>query len=422
MKKLIIILLTFIVISLPSNATVVNVSLDEAVDIALKGNLELQARTKDLEIAKQEIKIANALKNPQMQSNFLMGKVTRGNSSQFGLFVPIEVAKRGLRKKTAEAQMKAIDNSLKEYRHTLKVDVMRAYFRILYLKSVVMIMNEREELFADMKKAALAQSKSSPNYKLELLQSDIRYKKQLIELNRVKANLLAAQFNFNKVLNLENSTVMYDTQESSLFDDVEILNVKIPSYDQIEKIAMVCSYSLRITDNYIEKSELEVKSAEHKRIPDVTIGGGYAYQTKHQTGDEALPGAFVGGSFDVPILYSYRPEINRAKIVLEKTKMDKISYENKLKLILKENYNDFKYAKENTGYYKEILSESEEILKMSYDRYKHGKTSLMNVMLNENAHQQVLNEYIDSVDVYYQAYLDLMYNMGHDLLLKEDVL
>ena len=46
----------------------------------------------------------------------------------------------------------------------------------------------------------------------------------------------------------------------------------------------------------------------------------------------------------------------------------------------------------------------------------------MNVMLNENAHQQVLNEYIDSIDVYYQAYLDLMYNMGHDMLLKEDVL
>lgn len=125
---------------------------------------------------------------------------------------------------------------------------------------------------------------------------------------------------------------------------------------------------------------------------------------------------------DIPILYSYRPEINKARIVLEKTKMDKVAYENKLKLILKENYNDFKYAKENTGYYKEILSESEEILKMSYNRYKSGKVPLMNVMLNENAHQQVLNEYIDSIDVYYQAYLDLMYNMGHDMLLKEDVL
>ena len=422
MKKLIILLLTFICVSLPSNAVVERISLDEAVDIALKNNLELQARMKDLEIAKQDIKAANALKNPEFQSNFLFGKVTRGNSSQFGLYLPIEIAKRGLRKKTAEAQMKVIENSLKEYRHTLKVDVMRAYFKILYLKSVVMIMNQRENLFEDMKKEALKHPKSSQNYKLEVLQSDIKYKKQLIELNKAKANLLAAQFNFNKVLNLENSEIMYDAQETSLFGDLEILDIQMPSYDQIEKLAMVFSYALRITDNYIEKSEYEVKSAEHKRIPDVKIGGGYAYQTKHQTGDIALPGAFVGANVDVPILYSYRPEINRAKFVLEKTKMDKIAYEIKLKLILKENYNDFKYARENAGYYKEILNESEEILKMSYERYKSGKAPLINLMVNENAHQQVLNEYIDSINIYYQAYLDLMYNMGHDLMLKEDVL
>lgn len=423
MKRLIILLLTFITIALPSFATVENISLDEAVDIALKNNLELQARMKDLEIAKQEIKIANALKNPQFQSNFLMGRVTRGNSSQFGLAVPIEIAKRGLRKKSAEAQMKAIENSLQEHRHNLKVDVMRAYFRIVYLKSVVKIMEQREDLFEDMKNFAQTQSKNTQNYKIEVLQSDIKYKRQLIELNKAKANLLAAQFNFNKVLNLANSDVMYDTQEASLFDDnVELLNVDIPSYDQIEKIALVCSYALRISDNYIEKSAYDVKTAEHKRIPDVTIAGGYAYQTKHQTGDVALPGAFVGGNMDIPILYSYRPEINKAKFILEKTKMDKVAYENKLKLILKANYNDFKYAKENTGYYREILSESEEILKMSYNRYKSGKVPLMNVMLNENSHQQVLNEYIDSIDAYYQAYLDLMYNMGHDMLLKEDVL
>lgn len=422
MKRLIIVLATFILITLPVNAAVERISLDEAVDIALKNNLELQAKMKDLEIAKANIKAANALKNPQMQSNFLFGKVTRGNSSQFGLYVPVEVAKRGLRKKTAEAELKAADNSIKEYRHKLKVDVMRAYFRILYLKSVVMIMHQRENLFEDMKKEALSHSKSSPNYKIEILQSDIKYKKQLIELNRAKANLLAAQFNFNKVLNLGTSDVMYDSKEASLFEDLDILNIEMPSYDQIEKIAMVFSYSLRITDNYIERSEYEVKSAEHLRIPDITVGGGYAYQTKHQTKDVALPGAFLGVNVDVPILYSYRPEINRAKLILEKTKMDKVAYENKLKLILKENYNDFKYAKENTGYYKEILNESEEILKMSYDRYKSGKVPLMNVMLNETAHQQVLNEYIDSVDVYYQAYLNLMYNVGHDLLLKEDVL
>ena len=45
----------------------------------------------------------------------------------------------------------------------------------------------------------------------------------------------------------------------------------------------------------------------------------------------------------------------------------------------------------------------------------------MNVMLNENSHNQILYEYIDSIAVYYEAYLDLMYNMGHDLILMESI-
>lgn len=421
MKRIIIFLVSFITFTCPVNANVMKIQLDEAIDLALKNNLTLQAQRKDLEIAKQDIKIANALKNPQFQSNFLMGKVTRGNSSQFGLMVPFEIAKRGVRKKAAIANLKAIENSIKESEHNLKIDVMRAYFRVIYLKSVLIIMEDREDLFEDMSKAAKSKPASSPNYQIEVLQSDIKYKKQLIELNKAKANLLAAQFYFNKVLNLEKTDNMYDTAENSLFDDITILDFPIPAYDQIEKIAMVCSYSLRISDNYIEKSEYEVKVAEHKRIPDLTIGGGYAYQTAHQTGGDALPGAFVGGSFDVPILYSYRPEINKAKITLEKTKMDKVAFENKLKIALKVNYNDLKYAKENMQYYKQILKESDNILQMASKRYKGGQTNLMTLMLYENSHQQILNEYIDSIGSYYDAYLDLMFNMGHDLMLKEDI-
>lgn len=423
MKKLFLIIITLIITAIPSRANIVKISVNQAVDMALENNLELKAKRKNLEIARQEVRAANALKNPQFQSNFLFGKVTRGNSSQFGAVLPVEIAKRGVRKKVALANLNAVSNSIKESEHNLKLDVMRAYFKVLYLKSVLVIMQNREKLYKDMIASAQAKPKNSPNYNIELLQSDIRHRKQLVELNKVRANLLTAQFNFNKVMNLEDTNIMYDVEETSLFDtkNVNIFDIDIPSYDQIEKIALVCSYSLRISDNYIEKSEYELKVAKHQRIPDLTVGGGYAYQTARQTGDDTLPGAFVSVGFDIPVLYTYKPEIKKAETVLEKAKTDKLSYENKLKIILKINYNDFKYAKENMGHYRDIMKESDEILKMSQDRYKKGQTSLMNVMLNENSHNQILYEYIDSIAVYYEAYLDLMYNMGHDLILMESI-
>ena len=63
MKKTIILLITLINIILPANAEIVKISADDAVHLALKNNLALQAKRKEIDILKQEIKIANALKN-----------------------------------------------------------------------------------------------------------------------------------------------------------------------------------------------------------------------------------------------------------------------------------------------------------------------------------------------------------------------
>ena len=180
---------------------------------------------------------------------------------------------------------------------------------------------------------------------------------------------------------------------------------------------MKYSYSIRIAYDNIDKSEKELAVARHKVIPDITVIGGYAF-----SGDGMLHGGYAGGYLDLPVFYSYRPEVNRAKIILERAKIDKVSFENKLKFALKEDYNQFKYAKENMGYYKDILKESDKILKMSEQRYAKGDTQLLNLFIIENSHQEILNEYISAMQVYYNAYLDLIHNMGHDILLDEDSL
>ena len=47
--------------------------------------------------------------------------------------------------------------------------------------------------------------------------------------------MLAKQFELNKVLNTGDDSVMYDTQESTLFGDWAFLKIKLPEYKFIEK-------------------------------------------------------------------------------------------------------------------------------------------------------------------------------------------
>ena len=420
--RVILIILCFAVFVLPAQANVKRISLDEAVGLAMSYNIDLQAKRKELGIAQADIKIANRLKNPQVQSNILIGQVRTGNSSQAGLMLPVETFKRGVRKKAAIAKKKSIESEIAQFEHNLKIKVMKAYFEVLFYKSVVHIMNERKDLFEDMKKIAQAKPQSDSNYKIDNLQSDIKYKKQLIELNRAKAELLNAQFNLNKVINAANDENMYDTQEDSLFgDDLSILEIKLPEYKQIEAAALKYSYSIRIAESNIEKYGQEYILAKRQRIPNITVGGGYAWQLKYGRDGDDWSGAFVGGGFDLPVLYTYRPEIDRAYTILEKARMDKASFENKLKITLKQDYNNFKYSKQNMDYYKEILEESDEILKMSTERYRMGETALINLLMVENGHQALLNEYITAMDIYYGVYLNMMQNIGHDVFLEDEI-
>ena len=421
MKKIIVTVILLILFTpLKAFSEVAHISMDEAVSLALENNLDLKSKRKKAEELKQDIKIANALKNPQFQSNFLMGKVTRGNSSQFGLAVPVEVGKRGIRKKIAKINLKIAEDEIRAAEHELKINVMRAYFNILYRKSIVQILQERERLFRNMKSIVEQKSKSSPN-SIDVLQNDMKYKKQLVFLNQAKANLLGAQFELNSVMNIKSSEVMYDTVETSLFaKNLSILNIELLPYQTIEDTAMKYSYSLSIAESNIEKRTAEVSQAKRMRITDVTVSGGYAYQTAHQTRGEALPGAFVGAGVDIPLLYFYEPEVKRAKITLDRASIDKDSFENHLKFALKEDYNEFKYAKDNIAHYSEILKDSNTVLQNYQKRYEKGQASLLNLIQVENANQETLREYINAVQIYYEAYLSLMKNVGHDVLLNND--
>ena len=421
MKKLFFIITCIITFTTPALAEVQHITVDQAVTIAIGHNLALTAKRKEIDELKQELKAANALKNPQFQSNFLMGKVTSGNSSQFGLALPIEIAKRSARKNIVKAELELAENRIKADEHDLKIEVMRAYFNVLYMKTVVQIYQEREKLFAEM----LDISKTRQNYpdkNIDTLQADIKHKKQKIFLNKAKSDLLTAQFRLNNLMNLRSSEIMFDTDETSLFEDnLVIIQINLPEYQKIEETAMKYSYAIKIADNTINQAEKELSLQKRKRIPDVTVAGGYAYQTAHQTGGEALPGAFVGVTTDIPLLYWYNPEVKQAKIRIEKSKLSKMSYESKLKIALKDEYNSFKYAKDNINYYKSIISESEEILKTYTQKYQKGNVTLLNVMQVENAHKELLNEYITEMNRYYDAYLNLMQNVGHDILLEDEI-
>ena len=401
-------------------AAVVNVDLEKMIEIGLKENCDLKIKRMELKAAEKDIKIANRLKNPEIQSNVVIGNVALGNSSQAGVALPIEVLKRGVRKKIAQEEYSIKETELRQAEHNYKLQIMQADFDILYAKSVYNIQEERLKLFKNLVKITTDKPKY-PAYEIDNLKADIQYAQQLIEVNRAKAALLAKQFELNKILNTGKDDVMYDTKEPSLLGHWAFMEIKIPEYEFLENVALQYSYVVKISEKNIDKAEQELTYAKRQRVPDVSVAGGYAWQA-HRNAPNDYGGAFVGFNMDLPVLYNFTPEIQKAQIFLERSKAGKKAYEHQLKYELKKDFNTFKYSAENMEYSKKILQDSEKIVKLSTDGYISGKNSYTDLVINENGHQEVLSQYLNAMSRHFYSYLELMQDIGHDILIEEDLL
>lgn len=421
MKRFILTLACLTLFLNPANSTVVNVDLDEMIKIGLEQNNDIKIKKFELQVAEKDIKIANRLQNPQLQSNVVVGNVALGNCSQAGLAFPVEVLKRGIRKKTAQEQYSIKETELRQFEHNFKLQVMQAYFDVLYAKSVYQIQEERLKLFKRLVQITTDRPKHV-FYEIDNLKADIQYATQQIEVNRAHSNMLAKQFELNKILNTGNEEIMFDTKEASLLDeDWKFLNFKIPDYDFLERTALKFSYMIKLSEKEINKSELELKQAKHQRIPDVNVAGGYAWQY-HRNANPHYGGAFVGFGIDVPLLYNYTPDVQKAALFLQKSKANKKAYEYQLKYELKKDYNIFKYSAENMEYSKQILDDSRRIVKLSTELYVKGKNNYSDLVVNENSHQEVLTQYLTTMSRHFYSYLELMQDIGHDILIDEEVL
>ena len=401
-------------------AAVVNVDLEKMIEIGLKENCDLKIKRMELKAAEKDIKIANRLKNPEIQSNVVMGNVALGNSSQAGVALPVEVLKRGVRKKIAQEEYSIKETELRQAEHNYKLQIMQAYFDILYAKSVYNIQEERLKLFKNLVKITTDKPKY-PAYEIDNLKADIQYAQQLIEVNRAKAALLAKQFEMNKILNTGKDDVMYDTKEPSLLGHWAFMEIRIPEYEFLENVALQYSYVVKISEKNIDKAEQELTYAKRQRVPDVSVAGGYAWQA-HRNAPNDYGGAFFGFNMGLPGFYKFTPEIPKTPIFLERSKAGKKAYEHQLKYELKKDFNTFKYSAENMEYSKKILQDSEKIVKLSTEGYISGKNSYTDLVINENGHQEVLSQYLNAMSRHFYSYLELMQDIGHDILIEEDLL
>lgn len=426
MKKILFIIFILFIgqIAFAENS-VQKVTLNEAIDIAVKNNIDFLANKLDTEIAKNNIKSANRLQNPNFDVFYNFGSAGKGNPQLFGLTETIEIAKRGARKKLAKANYELTRENLKYYEFDLKMDVREAYINLVASKSILKSLQEQQKLLQDLLEIAKKRYQAGAAPEMDVIQAEIALNQMTTQVNTAKVNVKSASFEFNKTINPKEKTyLIFDSTDSSFNNNFIDLATPtpsslMPSFDTIAEDSIKNRFDIKIAKHQIDIAEKNLKLVARQRIPDLEIQGGYGYQSKGMSDDGRFKsGAYASASLvNLPILYAYRPEIKNAKLEIEKAELNYISVQNKALKDLNNAYEKFVTAQMNLNYYNnKLLKSSDEMIKVSKRSYEVGKSNLTTLIVMEQSYKSIIIGYTYALAEYYNCWIDFLREVNQEEL------
>lgn len=394
------------------------VDLKTAISVAENTNLDYIAAKKNIEIAQQKIKAAGRFQNPSVSTLVNMGRAGQESTDNITLYETIEFAKRGPRIAIANAQYELTQQELDYLKFQLKIDVRKAYTALITAKYTYTNLLKYEELLANLYKMAKEEFAAKKLNKLDFLQIELAFNSIIPDINKARVDVELKREVFNKIINSDKNEI-YDTVISQLSQNngFELLlvpnpNIKLPDMDEYIKFGLENRIDIKQAKQKVIISEKKLISVNRQRIPDIQLFGGYQYMRKNMNPDrEYLSGAFVGTALNnIPLFYTFKPEIKVAQIELEQAKLEYESVVNKAKKDLITNYKRFKTAKLNLNYYIQNLTVSPDMLtSTAKDVYmQSGKKDILSMVVLEQSCRKITKGYIDTLSTYYNSWINLL--------------
>lgn len=413
-------LAAIVLIALSSGAfcieEITKISIQEAINIAVENSMELQSQKLNVQIAKNNIKAANRLQNPSIDTNWMIGSAGKGNPHGIGVTQMIEVFKRKHRKKSAQASFEVSDETARYKNFDLKMDVREAYINLVSAKTIVDSLEIEEKSLLEINRLVKERYKAGKASETDVIQSDISINHIKTQLNTARTNIMAARFQFNSVMDTDPiyDSIVESFEEDGHFDKLLTPSPKtqLPGFSDILALAEQNRYDLKIAQKEIEVAKNNLKIQTSKRVPDIEIGGGYLFQPIGMSGEAGryLNGAYVNANIvNLPILYNFAPEIKNAKLEIEKAELKYAAAQNNAFANLSSAYEKLVNAQTNLNYYTDsLIEDSKRMMKTSKKNYEEGKTDLTPLILIEQSYRSIIIGYTTALTQYYSAYINFL--------------
>ena len=381
------------------------ISLEIAIQTALRENPDLNAIRKKIKVARARIDGIALLGNPELETEFVGGadatqKLELTKGFQLG-------GQRGHRKRIARTKLEKVNAEVAEASRLLAKSVKIAFYELVLSQEKLKLAKEVVEYSKQMRDIAEFQFKAGDISVTQANLANIQLQSALREATTLESELKLVQLTLNGLMGspLETACIAIGGLSEKIAPDA----FQKLTLDTLKRHALEHRTDLKSLQLNAQLTEGELSLAKTANIPDLSVGA----LVEHSTDENAFGVKF---SIPLPLFDRNRAEINAAKA---QKQVDAAQISNSERQIAREVIAAFlslsTTQKTLMFYENDSLKLINENLKLTRAAYELGEADLLEVILMQNAFTKTRFAYLEALTAYYKALTELEAAVGTSL-------
>lgn len=385
-------------IGLPT-ASCADLSLQDAIDLALAQNTGLRITQKDEDVAKaalKQAKIDNGLKitgNESLDTTLHRSSHTKSENG-IGVTASYPIYTSGKAEAeigSSELGLKAAELSTERSRENLKLDVIKAYYDALEARRTVDVRQETVDKYQDHYTNVSQLYAAGSKARIDVIRSSV-------ELSNAAQNLIKAQNSYEvNLATLRNYLNVDRSEPLNLTSDF--------SYDQFNIDMDACiNYAYRnrkdlLIDLYkYQQAENDIKAAKADFGPSVTLSAGpswsHTFKPSTSSDSDITAGATLSWNFWDNGLT--RAKVQQAEASRDKAKLTLTKDQEDIDLSLRQAYYNMREAEKRLNSTGDAVKQAEEDYFIAREKYRAGEGLMLDIIDAQEALSTARLNYISA--------------------------
>lgn len=387
------VLLGLVIVTMPfptsyaTELTPAGYTLSQVVQLALRHNPRVNGAEAVFEQSHGQRVTAGAYLNPTITGSAGRGSI-RDPSNGISIIEntitveqPLEwLGKRVARQRAADAGVAGALAGIEETNVMITADVKGAFFQLLFAQQDAQLAKDNQKTVEDLVKVISARVSTREAARFELVKATVELQKSKQDLARAENALLVARAKLNTM------TGKALGESFAVQGEFEMPRVGLELRALTDQ-ARERQPTLRRQQRVVEQAEHMIEQERASRIPNVAVFGQY----HREAGDQSMTG---GLSVPLPLWYRRQGEIGTAMGTHRQAQAERDRLQQELEQTITQHYQEMRTAQAQMQVFEQgLLHQSQEALNIAQFSFRHGATSLLDVIDAQRVNRQTLLEY-----------------------------